>query len=302
MLSAKDETHAFKATLFFALNATLVVWPWILTALCAYLTFGPLEDPEMGYPKMMAKAIPNGALGLCVACLAGAFMSTIDTHLNLGSLYVINDLYRRFWIKEASEKHYVFMARVAMILMLGLSLILSAFMDSVASAWTFLITFAGGAGVTWILRWFWWRVNAWTEFSAMLTSGLIATGLKWGYPDLPFGKSLIICVFGAMCVWIPTTFLTPSVEDDQLAEFVRRVRPGQWGWKRIHQKYNIDHTPYLKQAIIGWFWAVITLFSFNFMVGSILLGYGELALILSGISLFGIMCGISTWKALIMER
>ena len=175
-------------------------------------------------------------------------------------------------------------------------------MESVASAWTFLITFAGGAGVTWILRWFWWRVNAWTEFSAMFTSGIIATGLKWYYPDLPFSWSLIVCVFGAMCVWVPITFLTSPVDENQLVEFVRRVRPGVWGWRWIHEKYEIEHSPYLKQALTGWIWAVFALFSFNFMIGSLLLGHWQLALILGGGCLIGVLFGASTWKSLIKQE
>ena len=298
MLSAKDEVHALKATLFFALNATLVVWPWILTALCAYLTFGPLEDPEMAYPQMMAKSLPHGVLGLCVACLAGAFMSTIDTHLNLGSSYVINDLYRRFWVREASERHYVLMARVTMGLMLALSVFLSVHMDSVADAWRFLITFAGGAGVTWIVRWFWWRVNAWTELSAMLASGIIATSLKVYDPNLPFSYALIACVVGAALIWIPVTLLTPPVGEAQLALFVTRVQPGTWGWSRIYAKLDIPSPPYLQRAVLGWFWAVLALFSFNFALGAALLGQPLLSGILSLVTAVACVLGRGSWRAI----
>jgi len=272
MLSARDERHAMWATLFFAVNATLVVWPWILTALCSYVELGLQADPEMAYPMMMSSALPHGALGLSVACLAGAFMSTIDTHLNLGASYVINDLYRRFWRRDESEAHYVLMARVTMGLMLTLSVIISMNMDSVASAWKFLITFAGGAGVTWILRWFWWRVNAWTELSAMVASGVIATYLKLAHPDLLLSTTLLTCVFGSALIWLPVTLLTAPVPEVRLREFVRRVRPGATGWSRVYQAEGLAHEPYLGGALLRWIVAVALLFGANFLIGGALLG------------------------------
>ena len=273
MLSARDERHAMWATLFFAVNATLVVWPWIMTALSSYVEFGPLDDPEMGYPQMMARAVPHGVLGLSVACLAGAFMSTIDTHLNLGASYVINDLYRRFWRQGADEAHYVLMARVTMGFMLALSVIVSMNMDSVAGAWKFLITFASGAGVTWILRWFWWRINAWTELSAMLASGVIATLLKVYAPDLLLSEKILYCVTGSAIIWLPVTLLTPPVDTDRLSAFVCKVRPGSTGWGWIYQREGLESEPYLARALSRWIIAVIVLFSLNFLIGETLLGW-----------------------------
>jgi Na+/proline symporter len=273
MLSARDERHAMWATLFFALNATLVVWPWIMTALSSYVSFGVIEgDPEMAYPKMMTLALPHGALGLSVACLAGAFMSTIDTHLNLGASYVVNDLYRRFWRREADEQHYVLSARVTMGLMLALSVVVSMNMGSVASAWKFLITFASGAGVTWILRWFWWRINAWTELSAMLASGVIATYLKLAHPHLLLSTKLLTCVGGAALVWIPVTLLTAPAPEERLRAFVRRVRPGAFGWRRVYEAEGLEHEPYLGGALLRWALAVVLLFGLNALIGLSLLG------------------------------
>ena len=273
MLSARDERHAMWATLFFAVNATLVVWPWIMTALSSYVELGPLDDPQMGYPEMMVRAVPHGILGLSVACLAGAFMSTIDTHLNLGASYVINDLYRRFWRQDENETHYVFMARITMGLMLALSVIVSMNMDSVAGAWKFLITFASGAGVTWILRWFWWRINAWTEISAMLSSGVIATTLKLTSPELLLSKKILFCVVGSALIWLPVTLLTQPVSTERLCSFVRKVRPGSLGWDWIYRQEKLDDEPYLAQALVRWLIAVILLFSFNFLIGWTLLGW-----------------------------
>lgn len=285
MLSARDEKHAMWATLFFAFNATLVVWPWIITALCAQLTFDHIPDPEMAYPRMMALSVPHGLLGLSVACLAGAFMSTIDTHLNLGASYMINDLYRRFWVTDESEKHYILMARLCMVFILISSVTLSFFMDSVADAWRFLITFAGGAGLTWILRWFWWRMNAWSELSAMCASGCIATYVQWAYPELAFGYKLMSSVFGAACVWIPVTLFTAPVAQDHLIKFVQRVQPGRLGWDPIYQVMQFEDQPYLLRALGKWLCVVIVLFSLNFAIGSLLLGQLYQACILAIISL-----------------
>ncbi len=272
MLSARNEKHAMWATIFFAVNATLVVWPWIMTALSAYVELGVQDDPEMGYPMMMKLALPHGVLGLSVACLAGAFMSTIDTHLNLGASYVINDLYRRFWKTDADEAHYVLMARLTMGLLLVLSVIVSMNLDSVADAWKFLITFASGAGVTWILRWFWWRINAWTEISAMLASGLIASYLKIAHPDLLLSTKILSCVLGSALIWLPITLITAPVPQQSLIEFVRRVRPGSLGWKPIYRAENMPDSPYLLKALGLWLCSVFILFGLNFLLGHTLLG------------------------------
>ncbi|MEE2644807.1 MAG: sodium:solute symporter family protein [Myxococcota bacterium] len=292
MLSARDERHALAATCFFALNAVLVVWPWILTALCAYITFGPLADPELAYPKMMATALPTGVLGLSVACLAGAFMSTIDTHLNLGASYLINDIYRRFLVSDRDESHYVLMARLAMALLLALSVLVSFHIDSVAGAWRFLITFAGGAGVTWIIRWFWWRANAWTEFSAMLASGLIASALQIWAPGLLFSSKMLLTVFGSAMIWLPVTLWTAPVDEATLCRFLQRVRPGTFGWSRQYQALSLEAEPYLGRALIAWFLSVIALFSLNFAIGAALLGEQGLAL---GLALLSIAVSFVAW-------
>jgi solute:Na+ symporter, SSS family len=200
-------------------------------------------------------------------------MSTIDTHLNLGASYVINDLYRRFWRKDEDEAHYVLMARVTMGLMLALSVIVSMNMESVAGAWKFLITFASGAGVTWILRWFWWRLNAWTEISAMLASGVIATVLKLNYDDLLLSEKILSCVIGSALIWLPVTLLTQPVSTERLGSFVRKVRPGSLGWRWIYQREGLDDEPYLARALSQWIIAVIILFGLNFLIGGTLLGW-----------------------------
>jgi len=300
MLSAKNEDHAVAASFFFTFaNYALQVWPWILTALAALLVFGPLDDPEMGYPMMMARVLPAGVLGLVVVCLIGAFMSTIDTHLNLGASYIINDIYRRFLVKDASDKHYVFASRVAMGLLLAVAVILSRNMDSVGGAWKFLLTFAAGAGLTWIVRWFWWRANAWSEISGMVTSGVVATYIKFAHDDWLYSSKLLVTVGITTVVWVAVTFLTPPVDDARLADFLRRIRPGSPGWAKVARRHGITQHPFLFQAVALWLVGLVALFSLNFGIGSLLLlrtaqGLGLLAL--SAVSLVVLWAGIRRFR------
>ncbi len=272
MLSAKDEEHAVKASFFFAFaNYALQVWPWILTALASLLLFGKMADPEMGYAMVMARVLPSGLLGLVLACLIGAFMSTIDTHLNLGASYIVNDIYKRFLRPEASPTHYVRASRLSMALLLALAVLLSKNMDSVGEAWKFLLTFASGAGLTWILRWFWWRINAWTELSGMLSSGIIATWLQVYRPEWLFSQKIVLTVGITTLVWLSVTYLTAPTDEGQLLEFVRRIRPGSLGWRRLHKQHGIKQEPFLMRALGYWLLGLIALFSLNFSLGSFLL-------------------------------
>lgn len=266
MLSAKNERHAFAATLFYAfINYAVQVWPWILTALASLVLFTQLADPEQAYAMTMAKVLPVGLLGLVVASLVGAFMSTIDTHLNLGASYIINDIYRRFMVKDASEKHYVWMSRLAMLVLLGISILLALNMNSVAEAWKFLLTFAAGAGPVWIIRWYWWRINAWSEFSAMVASGIIASWINYAYPEWLYSQKLLSTVGLTALIWLPITFITQPVSKEKLAEFSARVRPGGPGWKWFKSKVDDGQRPGI--LLLKWLIAIGLLFGLNFMIG-----------------------------------
>lgn len=298
MLSAKDENHSVYASLLFSfINYALQVWPWILTALCALIVFKdvPNFDPEKGYPMMMMRVLPAGMLGLVLVCLIGAFMSTIDTHLNLGASYIINDIYKRFYNKNASDSHYVFMSRVTMFLLLIISVIISLNIKSVGDAWKFLLTFASGAGLTWIVRWFWWRANAWTEFSGMITSGIVATILQNSHKNTFFlaqkalyAENLLITVVITTIVWIIVTYITAPVDEEILVKFVKKVRPGSYGWNYIYEKYDIAPEPFLGNALGSWFLSLLAFLGINFGVGSIVLGFKEkgFVLLLMGVVFF----------------
>lgn len=283
MLSAKNENHSFAASLLYSfINYALQVWPWILTALCGLVLFGKPEDPEQLYSMVMARVLPPGLLGLVLVGLIGAFMSTIDTHLNLGASYMVNDIYRRFLVRDASEKHYVLMSRVMMAGLLGLSILIALNIQSVTGAWKFLLTFASGAGLTWIIRWFWWRVNAWTELSAMISSGVVATYLQLRHEDWLYSEKLLVTVGLSTLVWLLVTFVTAPVDESKLKSFVKKIRPGSAGWNRLRDRSNEPGENFLHRALGLWAIALVGLFSLNFGIGSLLLHrLGQAALLLS---------------------
>ncbi len=295
MLSAKNENHAFAATLFYAfINYAIQVWPWIITALASVVLFGQLEDPEKAYPMMMATVLPAGLLGLVLAGMIGAFMSTIDTHLNLGSSYIINDIYRRFLVKNASQKHYVLMSRIMMAGLLLIAVALALNMDSVAGAWKFLLTFAAGAGPVWILRWYWWRINAWSEFSAMIASGIIATWLAQFHGDWQYSQKLLTTIFLSAAIWIPATLLTAATTREKLLTFAQQIRPGGAGWKNIID----DPDKSLRKALSNWLLALGVLFGFNFALGGWLLGK---PLVTTVSLVIAIATSILLWRKLLNE-
>ncbi len=269
MLSAKSEQDAFGASLLYSfLNYALQLWPWIITALVALVLFPSLEDPGQGYSRVMVEVLPPGLLGLSLVGLLGAFMSTIDTHLNLGASYLVNDLYRRFLVKDASAKHYVLVSRLSMVLLLAVAAALALRMETVSGAWKFLLTFASGAGLTWILRWFWWRISAWSEISAMVASGVFASWIGWFHGDWPYSARLGVTVGLTSVVWILVTLFTRPTTDSRLRAFHRKIKPGSLGWK--HYGSEGGPSPYLGRALRLWALALMVFFSLNFAIGSFL--------------------------------
>jgi Na+/proline symporter len=287
MSSAKNEKHATLATFFFAImNYAVQTWPWIVVALCAIVLYGrEVADPEMTYVWMMGRWLPHGLLGVMVVSLIAAFMSTISTHLNLGGSYMINDIYRRFLVKHASEKHYVLMSRLVMLAALGVAVVISLNMESIGSSWKFILSFASGAGLTWILRWFWWRINAWTEFSAMITSGIVATYMKLAHPGLDFGYTIMIIVGISTAVWLTVTFLTRPTDEKVLVAFVEKVQPGSPGWNHIYKKYGIESGGFSKRALVNTIIGIVFFLSFNFAMGSVFLLKWTLAIVLGAIAI-----------------
>ena len=242
-------------------------------------------DPGVMYPKLMMRYLPPGLLGLLIAVFLAAYMSTIASQLNWGASYLINDLYRRFMKRDADEKHYIKVSRIAIVLMTVVSLLITRyFLTTVSGAWEFIINASAGLGAVLILRWFWWRINAWSEISAMIAPLIIYPVARWGF-GLESPITLYPIVFGTTLVWLVVTFLTEPVEESHLKAFFRRIRPGGIGWKPIKalEPDVIQDTGY-GLTFLNWVLGVILIYAFlygfgqiifhNYLVGFITVGVG----------------------------
>ena len=236
MLSAKDEKHSLLATLWFNIAHYAVrPWPWILTALASLILFPGLKDPETGYIRVMIDYLPSSLRGLMVAAFAAAFMSTIATQLNWGASYLVNDCYRRFVRRDASESHYVLASRLATALLTVISAAVAFRIESIGGAWRVLIITGAGTGAVLLLRWYWWRINAWSEVAAMITAFVVSVllqtvgGLNSDRP-VDFAWIVLVTVAITTAVWLAVTFLTRPESAATLDAFYRRTRPSRTGW------------------------------------------------------------------------
>jgi solute:Na+ symporter, SSS family len=228
------EKEAERAThLFNVLNYVVRTWPWVLVGLAALLILPGLQDPELAYPILMKRFLPPGLLGLVFASLLAAFMSTVSTQINWGASYLVNDLYARFG-GVRDERALLRMARLASVGLTVLAAAVSFFMDDVGTVFRFLILIGNGPGLVLLLRWFWWRVNAWAEIAAMV--GALALAIASYLPafaGLSFGGRLLFTALGTLAIWLPVMWLTPPEPAERLEGFYRRVRPpGAWGPQR----------------------------------------------------------------------
>ncbi len=243
MFCAKDEKHSLLATLWFNIAHYAVrPWPWVLAALAAVVLYqhDPAfqKDPETGYIRVMIDYLPAWLRGTMVAAFAAAFMSTVGTQLNWGASYLVNDFYRRFVRTEAPDRHYVRVSQLATVLLTVISAVITRYMDSIAGAWQLLIVTGAGTGTVLILRWYWWRINAWSEVSAMATAFVVSVALqtKFGLSSADprgFASIMLITVAITSAVWLAVTFLTAPEPEAQLLSFYRRVRPPAALWKPI---------------------------------------------------------------------
>jgi len=310
MYAAKDEKHALGATLWFNIaHYALRSWPWILVALASMVLYPNLEDPESGYVLTMVNVLPVGMRGILLATFAAAFMSTISTQLNLGSSYLVNDVYKRFIRKSASDREYVLAGRLATVVILLVGAVATWSMETVAGAWRFLLAIGAGTGSVYILRWYWWRINAWSEISAMATSFIGATFLQvvvgWDGGD---PKQFAWLMLGTLAIstitWVMVTFLTKPENDETMDSFYRRVYPGGPGWKRVAERVGMDSTentilPDLGAFLLG----SLLVLGLMFGIGKLVLGFvlpGVLYLLLAGVSGWGIwrLLERSGWKSL----
>ncbi|RLC19545.1 MAG: sodium:proline symporter [Deltaproteobacteria bacterium] len=308
IISAKDERHASFATIMFAVIAFgFNYWPMIFVALASLVIYPDLEMAEAGYVMLIVKLLPSGFLGLMLASLMAAFMSTVDTHINFGASYMVNDIYRRFITKDASEKHYVRASQVSTVLMLMLAVMIAYNLDSVSSAWYYMSMLTAGYGIVIVIRWFWWRVNAWGEIAALAASGIGSTllapkfGKAMGYwdhiPHLDWHYRFLIVMAVCTVSWLTVCFLTKPTSEEHLRKFCEKVKPFPTFWGPIYENYpELDWNPHFKRSCIHWALGAATVYCFCFGVGNLMFlnfvsaGFLILAAVLMGTAIF------VTWK------
>ena len=287
ILASRDEQHASKATFFFAVIAFgFNYWPMILAALASLVLYPTLSASELrsgiGYARLVVDILPSGFLGLMLASMLAAFMSTVDTHINYGASFMINDLYRRFLVRNASASHYVRASQCATVLMLGIAVGIACHMESVAAAWLFMSMLTAGYGIVATVRWFWWRVNAWSEIATLTAS--LCTSLLFhrplaralGYEHLvttiPWGYRFLITTLIVTLVWVLVTLITPPCPMATLEAFCRRVRPFRLGWGALqHHVSDIPWSDGLGVAIARWATGSAAVMTFCFGTGSLFL-------------------------------
>ena len=306
ILSSKDEKNSILATLFFNVaHYALRPWPWILVALCALVLYphgvagadGKI-DPELGYIQTMIDYLPVWLRGLMMAGFLAAYMSTIGTHLNLGASYLTNDLYKRFMVKHRSEAHYVSTSRAMTIVVLIFGAVVSLYMTSVGGAWKYMLTLTAGVGLVMILRWYWWRINAWSEITALAVSGVTATTLyltKIIPEDDPnlVAKQLLITVIVTTIAWVVVTFATKPESEETLVRFFERVRPNTAGWGPIAKNVaSVEANDSLGLGLLDWIAGCGLVYGTLFGIGKLvlqepILGFAWLA--------FALVCGAFIW-------
>jgi SSS family solute:Na+ symporter len=233
MMSAKDERHSLLATLWFTVAHYCVrPWPWILVGLASMVLYPAITDKEAGFAMVIRDHLPPGWRGLLLAAFFAAYMSTLSTQLNWGTSYVVNDFYRRFIRTDAGERHYVWAGRVTTIALMILSAVVTFYLESIRQAWEFVLESGAGIGLVLILRWYWWRINAWSEITAMAAAALGYAAVK-SLTTLVFPETMLIVVAWTTACWLAATFLTAPESDDHLIAFYRRTRPDGPGWRRI---------------------------------------------------------------------
>ena len=327
MFAAKNENHAIGATFFFnIMHYALRPWPWILVALASLVVFPDLDSiqnafpnitqdklgNDLAYPAMLTK-LPTGLLGLVLASLISAYMSTISTQLNWGSSYIVYDFYQTQINPNASQKQLVAVGRISTVLLMVLSTLLALLLQNAMQLFNLLLVFGAGTGLIFILRWFWWRINAWSEITAMLASGLISlflaipsiktslfglNGMMPGWAEFPF------VVFVTTALWLIVTYLTPSESTSVLRSFYKKIQPGGPGWAKIVEEAKNDSEDIIKEneswtvpsGIIAMLLGCIMIYSIMFSTGYFIYGSYKLAIPLLGLAIISGLYLIKVWK------
>ena len=290
MLASRSEKDALTGTLFFnAMHYALRPWPWILVALASLLVYPDLGEirrafphvqpnligHDMAYPAML-RFLPAGFLGLMLAGMLAAYRSTIETHLNWGTSYLVHDFYRRFLRPGASERHYVFAGRLVTALLMVCAAFLTFALETARESFDLILSIGAGTGLIYLLRWFWWRINAWSEVAAMASSFLVTLGFfgarKAGHA-VPSYVALVSTVAVTTAVWLATAFFTAPTERGKLLSFYRLVRPAGPGWNEIRAASGVGPSPdSISQCLVGWVLGCLFVYAALFGVGSVLYG------------------------------
>jgi len=329
MLAAKDENHAIGATFFFnIMHYALRPWPWILVALASLVVFPDLESiqqafpsitadklgNDLAYPAMLTK-LPTGLLGLVLASLISAYMSTISTQLNWGSSYIVYDFYMRQINPEASQKRLVAVGRISTVVLMVLSTLLALLLQNAVQLFNLLLVFGAGTGLIFILRWFWWRINAWSEIVAMFVSGIISLLLaipSFGIKAALFGPEALLpswaefpfVVVMTTLFWVIATLLTPAEKPEVLYSFYKKIQPGGPGWKTVvdnakAQGVELEDNQQgwsVPSGVIAMLLGCILIYSCMFATGYFIYGNYSWAVTLLGVVVISAYFLIKTWR------
>lgn len=327
MLAAKNENHAIGATFFFnIMHYALRPWPWIIVALASLVIFPDLASIQEAFPNVaddklghdlaysaMLTKLPHGLLGLVLASLIAAYMSTISTHLNWGSSYIVNDFYKQQINKNASEKKLVLVGRASTVILMVLSALFALALQNALQLFDIILMFGAGTGLIFILRWFWWRINAWSEISAMLVSGIVSVLINFtSLGDYFFGDEGLMLSYAKFpmivlvttIVWITVTYLTQPESKEVLQNFYKKIQPGGPGWSKIiidakNENIEIINTNEgwsVPSGIIAMLVGCALIYSVMFATGYFIYGYYTKALILTGVALISGFLLSKIWK------
>lgn len=327
MLAAKDENHAIGATFFFnIMHYALRPWPWIIVALASLIIFPDLASIQEAFPLVsedklghdlaysaMLTLLPSGLLGLVLASLVAAYMSTISTHLNWGASYIVNDFYKQQINKEASEKELVAVGRISTIVLMVFSALLALVLTNALQLFDIILMFGAGTGLIFILRWFWWRINAWSEISAMFVSGIVSILLNFTslgnyfFGDeglMPSYAKFPIVVLVTTIVWVAVTYLTQAESKEVLQSFYRKIQPGGPGWTKVVKEASTENIVLIDNnegwsvpsGIIAMLIGCVLIYSIMFATGHWIYGYYNSAMILTGVAIVSAFALSKIWK------
>jgi len=311
MLASRTEKDAVVGTMIFnVMHYALRPWPWILVALASTVVYPQLADIARAYPYIdrsligndmaypaMYRFLPAPFLGFMIAGMLASYRSTIETHLNWGTSYLVHDFYRRFLNKGATEKHYVFVGRATTALLMVIAALVTYALGTAKQAFDLILSVGAGTGLIYLLRWFWWRVNAWSEVAAMVSSFVVAIGFaiaaKAGHP-VPGHISLILTVAATTLVWVTVAYLAPPTDRGTLLTFYKLVRPAGPGWESIRRETGLAPSPdSLPQSLLGWVLGCAFIYAGLFGTGSAL--YGRTPQAIMWLAVF-VVSGVWLWR------